>query len=72
MSATYRQSSKATPELEQRDPEKPAAGPRVAIPFTPLKSYADQALASAGPARGASGAGPSVKPYQPEGLWGRN
>jgi hypothetical protein len=67
MSETYRQSSAAPPELWQRDPENRllARGPRVrlAAPFV-----RDQALAAAGLLVDKVG-GPSVKPYQPPGLW---
>jgi hypothetical protein len=67
MSATYRQSSKVTPELEQRDPENRllARGPRSRLPAEMLR---DQALAVSGLLVGSIG-GPSVKPYQPPGLW---
>ncbi len=66
-SATYRQSSRATPELLQRDPENRllARGPRVRLPAEMVR---DQALAAAGLLVEKQG-GPSVKPYQPEGLW---
>ena len=66
-SATYRQSSRATPELAQRDPENRllARGPRVRLPAEMVR---DQALAAAGLLVEKRG-GPSVKPYQPEGLW---
>ena len=67
MSAAYRQSSGAAPELWQRDPENRllARGPRVrlAAPFV-----RDQALAASGLLVSKVG-GPSVKPYQPAGLW---
>ena len=66
-SATYRQSSKARPELLQRDPENAllARAPRARLP---AESIRDQALAIAGLLSVATG-GPSVKPYQPAGLW---
>ncbi len=66
-SATYRQSSKATPELVQRDPENRllARGPRFRLPAELVR---DQALAVAGLLVEKIG-GPSVKPYQPAGLW---
>ena len=66
-SATYRQSSKARPELLQRDPENAllARAPRARLP---AESIRDQALAIAGLLSAATG-GPSVKPYQPAGLW---
>lgn len=67
MSATYRQASEATPELMQRDPENRllAHGPRVRLPAEAIR---DQALAIAGLLVEKIG-GPSVKPYQPAGLW---
>jgi hypothetical protein len=66
-SATYRQSSKVTPELLQRDPENRllARGPRVRLPAEMIR---DQALAVSGLLVEKIG-GPSVKPYQPAGLW---
>ena len=67
MSATYRQSSKITPELLQRDPENRllARGPRLRLPAEMVR---DQALAISGLLVSKIG-GPSVKPYQPPGLW---
>jgi hypothetical protein len=67
MSATYRQSSKVTPELMQKDPENRmlARGPRVRLPAEMVR---DQALAVSGLLVDKIG-GPSVKPYQPAGLW---
>ena len=67
MSATYRQTSKATPELLQRDPENRllARGPRFRLPAEAVR---DQALAVSGLLVEKVG-GPSVKPYQPAGLW---
>ncbi|HUS05699.1 MAG TPA: DUF1553 domain-containing protein, partial [Bryobacteraceae bacterium] len=67
MSAAYRQSSKVTPELIQRDPENRllARGPRYRLPAEMLR---DQALAMSGLLVEKIG-GPSVKPYQPPGLW---
>ncbi len=66
-SATYRQSSKVTPELVERDPENRlfARGPRFRLPAETIR---DQALAISGLLNEELG-GPSVKPYQPEGLW---
>ena len=66
MSATYRQSSKVTPELLQRDPENRllARGPRFRLPAEVIR---DQALAISGLLVEKIG-GPSVKPYQPPGL----
>ncbi|MFN7996866.1 MAG: DUF1553 domain-containing protein [Bryobacteraceae bacterium] len=67
MSATYRQSSKVIPELEQKDPENRllARGPRRRLSAAALR---DQALAVSGLLVEKVG-GPSVKPYQPPGLW---
>jgi len=67
MSATYRQSSKVSPTLLQRDPENRllARGPRVRLSAEMVR---DQALAMSGLLADKIG-GPSVKPYQPEGLW---
>ncbi len=67
MSAAYRQSSKASPELLQRDPDNRllARGPRYRLPAETIR---DQALAVSGLLVEAVG-GPSVKPYQPAGLW---
>ncbi|MBC8164337.1 MAG: DUF1553 domain-containing protein [Bryobacteraceae bacterium] len=67
MSATYRQSSKMTPDLLQRDPENRllARGPRARLSAEMIR---DQALAASGLLVEKMG-GPSVKPYQPAGLW---
>ncbi len=67
MSATYRQSSRVTPELLARDPDNRllARGPRVRLSAEMIR---DQALAVSGLLVGEIG-GPSVKPYQPKGLW---
>jgi len=66
-SATYRQSSRVAPELLQRDPENRllARGPRFRLPAEAIR---DSALATSGLLVGTIG-GPSVRPYQPEGLW---
>jgi hypothetical protein len=66
-SAIYRQSSKATPSLVQKDPENLllARGPRVRLPAEVVR---DNALAASGLLSERLG-GPSVKPYQPAGLW---
>jgi hypothetical protein len=67
MSATYRQSSRVTPELIARDPENRllARGPRFRLPAEMLR---DQALAVSGLLVEKIG-GPPVRPYQPPGLW---
>ena len=66
-SATYRQDSTVTPELHERDPENRwlARGARFRLPAWMLR---DIALAASGLLAGLQG-GPSVKPYQPEGIW---
>jgi hypothetical protein len=66
-SAAYRQSSVATPALRERDPENRliARGPRVRLEAEMIR---DQALAVSGLLSTKMG-GPSVKPYQPDGLW---
>jgi hypothetical protein len=66
-SATYRQSSRVTPELHERDPENRllARGPRFRLPAEMVR---DNALAVSGLLNRAIG-GPSVFPYQPPGLW---
>ncbi len=66
-SATYRQSSRVTPELLERDPDNRllARGPRHRMPSWMLR---DQALAAAGLLHEQRG-GPAVKPYQPAGIW---
>jgi mono/diheme cytochrome c family protein len=67
MSATYRQSSIASPELRQRDPYNRllARGPRVRLEAEMIR---DQALAIGGLLSRKIG-GPSVFPPQPDGLW---
>jgi hypothetical protein len=66
-SATYRQSSRATPELLARDPRNRllARAPRVRLEAEMVR---DQALELAGLLSRKVG-GPSVFPPQPEGLW---
>ncbi len=67
LSAAYRQSSAATPELLARDPEN-----RLLARMSRLRLQAefirDQALAASGLLNGEIG-GHSVSPYQPPGLW---
>jgi hypothetical protein len=67
MSATYRQSSKVSPQLQQRDPENRllARAPRLRLPAETIR---DQALFVSGLLVEKLG-GPSVKPYQPDGLY---
>ncbi len=66
-SSTYRQSSRASRELIERDPENRllARGPRFRLPAEVIR---DNALAASGLLNGEIG-GPSVFPYQPKGLW---
>jgi Protein of unknown function (DUF1553) len=66
-SATYRQRSRATPALLARDPENRllARGPRFRLSAELVR---DNALAAAGMLVAQIG-GPSIKPYQPPGLW---
>ncbi len=66
-SATYRQSLKRRPELVEIDPENSllARGPRLRLTAEMIR---DQALAISGLLVEEIG-GPSVKPYQPAGLW---
>jgi mono/diheme cytochrome c family protein len=66
-SATYRQSSIASGELIERDPENRllARGPRFRLPAEMVR---DNALAISGLLNDKIG-GPSVYPYQPKGLW---
>jgi hypothetical protein len=66
-SATYRQASKLTPELLARDPENRLLG-RGSRYRMPAELIRDQALALGGLLVEHTG-GPSVKPYQPPGLW---
>jgi hypothetical protein len=66
-SAAYRQSSRVTPELADRDPENRllARGPRFRLPGELVR---DQALAVSGLLVEKLG-GPSVRPYMPDGVW---
>jgi hypothetical protein len=66
-SATYRQASKVTPALVERDPPNRllARGPRFRLPSWIVR---DQALAASGLLVRRMG-GPPVKPYQPAGVW---
>jgi Protein of unknown function (DUF1553)/Protein of unknown function (DUF1549)/Planctomycete cytochrome C len=66
-SATYRQSSRLTAELLERDPENRllARAPRIRLSAEIVR---DQALATSGLLTPTVG-GRSVRPYQPAGLW---
>jgi hypothetical protein len=67
MSAAYRQSAQITPEKLEKDPENMylSRGPRNRLP---AEFVHDLVLATSGLLVPTIG-GPSVKPYQPEGLW---
>jgi hypothetical protein len=66
-SATYRQSAKVTPELLERDPDNRllARGPRGRMPSWMIRDHALAASELMTPTFG----GPSVKTYQPAGIW---
>ena len=67
LSDTYQQSSDSTPAAHLRDPDNNllARGPRFRLAAEQIR---DQALAVSGLLVDRIG-GPSVKPWQPEGLW---
>ena len=67
MSQTYRQDSRTTPELRERDPENRllARGPSGRLTAEMLR---DNALLASGLLNRTLG-GRSIKPYQPPGLW---
>ena len=67
LSATYRQSSKIRPELKEIDPDNVllARGPRYRRSAEMIR---DNILAASGLLTSSIG-GPSVYPYQPDGLW---
>ncbi|MEO6808555.1 MAG: DUF1553 domain-containing protein, partial [Isosphaeraceae bacterium] len=66
-SAAYRQSAAITPEKLQKDQDNRliSRGPRFRMDAEMVRDYA---LAASGLLTGEIG-GPSVKPYQPEGVW---
>ena len=66
-SAAYRQSSRVTPALVERDPENRllARGPRFRMPAEMVRDNALRVSGLLNPAVG----GASVFPYQPKGLW---
>jgi hypothetical protein len=66
-SETFGQDSHASPDLTRRDPDNRllARGPAMRLPAEAIR---DGALAASGLLVRTVG-GPSVKPYQPEGLW---
>lgn len=67
LSSTWRQDSRCTPEQMAADPENVqlARGPRFRLPAEMIR---DNALSLSGLLVMKTG-GPSVKPYQPEGIW---
>ena len=67
MSATYRQSARVSPELAEKDPKNRllARGPRFRMDSEMLRDTALSASALLVEKIG----GPSVKPYQPPGIW---
>lgn len=67
MSATYQQAALTTPDKLAQDPENRllSRGPRFRMDAEMLRDYA---LAASGLLSGKMG-GPSVKPYQPPGVW---
>lgn len=67
MSATYRQSAQLTPEKKAKDPDNKllSRGPRFRMDAEMVRDYA---LAASGLLVEKIG-GPSVKPYQPDGVW---
>lgn len=67
MSATYRQDSRTSPSLRERDPENRllAHGPALRLSAEMLR---DNALMASGLLNAKIG-GKSIKPYQPDGLW---
>jgi hypothetical protein len=66
-SATYRQSSKVTPAILERDPDNRLLGHSPRLRLSPFQ-LRDQALAMSGLLVEKIG-GPPVRPYQPPGLW---
>jgi mono/diheme cytochrome c family protein len=67
LSATYRQSSRLTPELRARDDQNLllARGPRFRLDAETIR---DNALAASG-LLSHKAFGPPIRPFQPEGLW---
>lgn len=67
LSATYRQSSKTSPDNLKKDPDNVyyARATRIRLPAEGIR---DMVLGSSGLLNKEIG-GPSVKPYQPKGLW---
>ena len=67
LSATYRQSARTTPAKLEADPENRllSRAPRFRLDGETVRDYALAASGLLSPQLG----GPSVKPYQPEGVW---
>jgi mono/diheme cytochrome c family protein len=67
LSSTYRQDSRVGPELEERDPYNRllARGPRFRVEAEMVRDIALSASGLLSPKIG----GPSVFPYQPDGIW---
>ncbi len=67
MSATYRQQSVSTAQKTEKDPQNKllARGPRFRLDAEMIRDYALAASGTLSPKIG----GPSVKPYQPSGVW---
>lgn len=67
LSATYQQSAKVTPDKKEKDPENRllSRGARFRMDGELVRDYALAASGLLVPEIG----GPSVKPYQPEGVW---
>ena len=67
LSATYRQSAVTTPEKNRKDPKNLllSRGPRFRMDAEMVRDYALSASGLLVPKIG----GPSVKPYQPDGVW---
>lgn len=67
MSAAYRQDSKSTKEQREKDPENRLLAHGPALRMT-AEMIRDNALTASGLINNKIG-GPSIKPYQPDGLW---
>jgi hypothetical protein len=67
MSSTYRQAAIVTPEKKEKDPDNRllSRGPRFRMDAEMVRDYALAASGLLSPKMG----GPSVKPYQPPGVW---
>ena len=68
LSATYRQSARSTPEKLEERPGKPLAVARPPVSAWTARRSATSRLRQAA-CWCARSAGPSVKPYQPDGVW---